>query len=339
MKPVRIDSTQKKHILNVRWNPNNVCNFQCRYCFPDANTGTHRSPEDLDLVIRNWDHLLNFYKTKLNKSKFQFFIAGGEPTLWKDLGIFMAKIKKKHNAYISLISNGSRTVRWWKEHAEEIDNAHLTLHLAQGDVDHMIEVSDILYAAGSKVTVKVLMDPERWSQGIEAIAKMKKDSKHPWFIMVAEVIEPHHISNKVAPGVKRYDEKQLQYLKKDLKRWPSLYWFWKNRRLLKDEIRLYESKYTMPEGNVKFARPGTYINEGWNEFKDWKCNIGLESIYVDWNGDLKGACNAKLYDLNYSHNILKADFATTFDPIIKPVTCPFAACFCMPETQITKWKI
>ena len=334
MQPVKIVSTQKPNVLSIRWNPTNVCNYKCRYCFSDSNTGTHRAPNNLDLIIKNFKFLLNQYKEKLAKTKFQIYLAGGEPTLWKDLGIFLEEIKKDHDVYCTLISNGSRTIRWWQEYADKIDNAHLTLHIAEADVDHIIKVADLLYVAGTKVTVKVLMDPLLWDKGIEYIEKMKTESQHPWFIQVEKVIEQTTDSD-----VPVYTNDQMKYIKRGIKRIPSLSWFWKNRSLLKEEMRIWESKATLDTGKVIWARPGTYINNNWNNFKNWKCNIGSENIYIDWAGDIKGSCNAKLYNLNYYQNILDDKFTENFSLDVKPITCTYSGCWCSPENHISKIKI
>jgi MoaA/NifB/PqqE/SkfB family radical SAM enzyme len=334
MQPVKIVSTQKDNVLGIRWNPTNVCNYKCRYCFPGSNNGTHRAPDNLDLIIKNFKFLLNQYKEKLGKDKFQIYFAGGEPTLWKDLGLFLEEIKKEHNVYCTLISNGSRTVRWWREYAGKIDNAHLTLHVAQGNVDHIIEVADLLYVAGTKVTVKVLMDPVCWNKGIEYIEKMKKESQYPWFIQVEKVIEQTTDFN-----VPAYTNDQMKYIKRSIKRIPSLFWFWKNRSLIKDELRMWESKAIMDTGKVIWAKPGTYINNGWNNFKNWKCSIGLENIYVEWNGDIKGSCNTKLFNLNYYYNILDDKFTENFKLDAEPIICNYDSCWCSPENHISKIKV
>ncbi len=158
MKPIKIVSTQKENILEIRWNPNNLCNFNCRYCFPYNNTGEYKSPKDLDLIVNNFNFLLEQYKEKLGKTRIHLKIAGGEPSLWKDLDTFTHRIKQSNDVYVTLITNGSRTLRWWKEHGQLFDNVHLTHHVAQADIDHTMEVADTMYEFGKKITVKVLMD-------------------------------------------------------------------------------------------------------------------------------------------------------------------------------------
>lgn len=335
MEIVSIKNKQKDYLLNIRWNPNNVCNFKCRYCFPESNTGTHRSPQDLNLVIENFTYMLNDYK-RIGKTKFHFMIAGGEPTLWKELGYFMKEMKKRFDIYFTVISNGSRTLRWWEEHAKEIDDAHLTLHLGEGNVDHMISVADALYKAGSKTSVKVLMDPEHWNKGVEYVEYMKKNSKYPWFIQVAEVIEQDDIFFR-STG-KRYTEEQLKYIEKEDKRWPNFFWFVKNFKLLKEQLRLYDSIGTYDNGKTIKAKPGTYLGLDAHHFKGWKCNIGLETVYIDWAGEIKGSCNAHVFNRTPYYNILDKNFKNEFKVVKEPVTCPYSNCNCLPETHVTKFK-
>jgi hypothetical protein len=156
--------------------------------------------------------------------------------------------------------------------------------------------------------------------------------------MTAEVIEQDYIDNKIAIDVPRYTEEQLKFIKKDLKRIPSLKWFWKNRHLLKEDMRLWESKAHLENGKTISARPGTYFNKGWNNFKGWDCSIGLDRVYIHWTGNITGACQAKLFGLDFYYNILEKNFKEKFNPTMKKTICPHNGCWCMPETHISKEK-
>lgn len=344
MKPIKIVSTQKSNILEIRWNPNNVCNYKCEYCFPGSNTGDFVSPKNLDLIIKNFNHLIKHYRDQLGKTKIHIKMAGGEPTLWKDLDVFIREIKKENDIYFSLISNGSRTVRWWKENGDLIDNVHLTYHIAQADPDHMISVADTLFEFNKKVTVKILMDTKHWDRGLEVLEYMKQNSKHKWFIMVAEVIEPEVLELSVIKIVDANDiqlnQDQKSFLKKSLKRMPGILWMWKNRKLVFDgQMRLYESVAYLDNGKKIKAKTQTYINNNWNSFEGWSCDIGLDDLYIHWDGEIKGACQQTIYGLDYSFNILDENFIEKFNPELKPSICTKKNCFCAPETHVSKFKL
>jgi MoaA/NifB/PqqE/SkfB family radical SAM enzyme len=344
MKPIKIVSTQKDNILAIRWNPNNVCNYKCWYCWPGANAGNYQSPTDLDLIIKNFNHMIERYKTKLGKTTIQLSLAGGEPTLWKDLGKFIEAIKKENDIYFTIISNGSRTLRWWKEYGHLIDNAGLSYHISQADPDHMIAVADTLFEYGKKVTVKVLMDRPHWQEGLDVIEYMKKNSKYKWFITTCEVFEPEVSTLK---GIKVIDENDIQltkeqkgFLKNSLKRLPSIFWFLKNIKLIfQGHIRLIESIAYLEDGTKIKAKANTYINRGWTSFEGWSCDIGLDNVFIEWTGDIQGACTQKIYGLNYSFNILDKDFVEKFDPEFKSSICSIKNCVCACETQQSKFKL
>lgn len=341
-KPIRIVSTNDQDYLEVRWNPTNVCNFSCRYCFPESNEGTHNSPENLDLVIKNFNHFLKQYREKLGKTKFHLKLGGGEPTLWKGLEYFISEIKKENNVYVSLISNGSRTLRWWKQNGHLIDNVTLSYHVAQANVEHHIDVADTMFELGKKVTVSVLMDPDNWNKAVNDIEYMKAYSKYKWFIQTTEVIEPTHMALNsikiITKEERRYTSDQKKYMRWSLKRIPGVLWFIRNIRSLKKDIKLWESRAVLDNGSILKARSQTYINNNWNAFKGWECNLGIESLMINWDGNIVGACGQTLYGLDTSFNILDKDFVKKFNPIFKPVICGINNCFCQPETHISKFR-
>lgn len=342
--PIAIESTRDDSHLDIRWLPNNVCNFKCRYCFPNNSTGEYDSPKNIEVIINNFKHLLDVYKEKLGKTRTHIQIVGGEPTLWKDLAVFVEEIKKEHNVYISLITNGSRTIRWWKDKGHLVDNVHLSHHVAQADLDHTIQVADIMYELGKKITVKVLMDPQCWDECVQAVDYLKKKSKHKWFITVAEVIEPESASLNNIRVINvddlQYTKEQKNYMKWGVKRMPGIKWFWNHRDLITNgEIRYTESIATLENNKKVRATSGTYINKNWNNFKGWSCNIGLESIFINYDGTLRGSCGEYLYGLDYYYNILDDNFTEKFNTELKPAICSKFNCICPPETHLSKKKL
>ena len=342
--PIKIVSTQKSNVLDVEWTPNNICNYKCRYCFPNSNTGEYGSPTDLNLVTKNFNFLFKTYREQLGKTHIHFKIAGGEPTLWKDLSSFVNEIKKENDVYFTLITNGSRTLRWWKENGNIVDNVHLSYHVAQADIDHTIAVADTMYDFGKKITVKILMDLTCWEKCFNAVEYIKKKSKNRFMITVAEVIEPAvnllGRSKEIKLVDLKYSQEQKKYLSKGLKRIPGIWWFWKNRHLIKlGKIALYESTATLDSGKKINARTETYINQNWNNFKGWKCNIGIDRIFIDPSGNIRGACGQYLFGVDFYYNILSSDFQEKFRLTHEPVICTKFNCISTPETHVTKFKI
>lgn len=334
MLPIEITSTLRSEILEIRWMPHNICNFRCRYCFPGAFEGTDKPPTDLDLVVKNFVHLMNWYKDNLGKTKFHFKLLGGEPTLFKGIEFVLNELRSKFDLYTTIVSNGSRKLEWWQQNGHLFDNVVLSYHAAQADIDHHIAVADTLFALGKKVTVLVLMDPEIWYQCVRDVDYMKRNSKHCWFIQAKEIVDwdgKHPID---------YTDKQKKYLSNELKRYPSFMWFIKNRHLIFDgSIRLFESTATLEDGRTIRATSQTYINKGWNRFKGWSCDIGYSSIFVGSSGLITAGCGETPWGLDYQFNILDKDFAKKYSPRPKSSICSLDACTCQPDTHISKFKL
>jgi len=331
---IKIESLKDPAELSVRWSPTNVCNFACEYCWPDSHAATHTAPNNLDQVIANFKHLFNQYQA-VGKTKFHIEISGGEPTVWRDLEKFCTSIKEEHDVYITIISNGSRSIRWWKENGHLFDDVVLSYHEAQADVHHHIKVADTLFELGAKVVVSVLMDTSCWDQCVQAIDLMKEYSNHRWFIHAVEVIPQHHLTNrKVIPifgDDKLLTKQQKEFLSTSLKQFPKVTWLADNF----DRIRVYESRATLDNNSTFNARTEDYITKSLNHFYGWTCNVGVDSIYIGWDGSISASCTQPLFDKQY--NVLSEKFAEEFNSsVIAPVKCTIQNCFCKPETHVSK---
>jgi len=325
--PIKIISTQEQSTLHVRFLPTDICNFDCSYCFPGQKDGKFRYPKNVDTVINNFRKLFDIYERKLNKTRFHLQITGGgDPSLWPHISYFCEEIKKTHNVYITIISNGSRTIRWWKENSKYFDDAVLSFHQEYGDIDHHIAVADTLFEEGLKVTSLVLMNAEKWDECVAAVEKMKT-SKYPWYIQTKEVI--------MAPGmdVDSYTQDQLDYCSQSMKRLPDSDWLLKNF----NNLRIYESVVLFDDESIMVARPETIIVNKWNYFKGWTCNVGLETLLINFDGTVTGSCqegifNGKIFNV-FSDNDFNLD-----DVEFKSIICPRTLCGCQPETHVTKYK-
>lgn len=323
----KIINTQSPDVLDVRWAMSNVCNYKCRYCFPGSNEGNYKFPKNVSLLIKNFEHMFDHYENRLGKTKFHLKILGGEPTLWPELDIFIKAIKEKHNVYVSIITNGSRTLRWWQENGQYIDNICISYHKQQSDINHIISVADTMYMFDKKVTVHVLMDHKVWDECVADVSYMKQHSKYPWMIQTKKITP----TNAFVPA---YTVEQDKFMQRELKRIPSFLWLIKQFKLVLDgSIRLFESKYIKNHKTYR-ATAEHYVVSNQTKFNGYECNMGIESIYVDWDGRLTSSCGQTLFDGMF--NILDNDFSKTFSPQFNPVVCQQQNCWCPSETHVSK---
>jgi organic radical activating enzyme len=326
--PIRIVNVEGAEYLQIMYLPGNVCNYKCSYCFAGSNEGNYQFPKNTDNLVKNFQSLLNQYQTKLGKKCFTIHIGGGEPTLWNGLVEFCSQLKASHNVNFVLITNGSRSLRWWKENGQQFNDVQISCHHEFSNVDHIMQVADLLYGMDIKGGVSVLMDASHWSKCVSIVDKMKTSDCN-WCIQTKEVVD------SAGRGMDVYSQEQLEYLNTSTKRLPD------GAHLLKHlhTIKLHESVTMFDDGTVSMAKPNSYINNKWNSFKGWQCDVALESLMIKWDGTIAGSCQEPVF--NKLFNILSEDFAHTFtlDADFANITCPRNHCTCQPETHVSKRKI
>lgn len=320
MKIVKIDSNIDKDILRIELFLGNICNYRCWYCFPGSNEGNFKWPE-LDPLVSNLSHLIEYYIVNLNKKKFLLHIIGGEPTLWPDLRILIQELKEKYKVIVSISTNGSRSLRWWNENSNIFDHVLLSCHHQYINLDHMKTLGDLLYKKNVNLSAIVLMDPSKWATCTSIIDDLKK-SKYRWPITALEVF--HQTVN--------YTDEQKKYISKSLKRIPNLFWWWKTKCTPNKKATVF-----FADGK-KLKVPHNWLSlNQLNKFNGWKCGVGVDTLFINPLGDVSGACGEKLYDLDYKYNIFDKEFKTKFNPLIKFTTCTKNSCDCQPEINASKY--
>jgi MoaA/NifB/PqqE/SkfB family radical SAM enzyme len=323
MNPIAIKSNQPNNFVKISYSPTDRCNYKCRYCFPGSNAGKYSWPTDLDLVTDNFSHLFEYYQQN-GKDRIELQILGGEPTVWPDLAVFIARLKEKYNFIVSIQSNGSRTHRWWQENAVHFDKVNLSAHHQQIDLQHFTEVADILYSAGVYVDVSVCMDPLAWDRCYDMIEYFKKHSKNRWYIGTQKIEE--------SDRAKLYTTEQLDFLTNSTQRYPNIWYAIQQR----SKFNINRSRIYFDNGSNKKVKHNQVQINDWNHFYGWECNVGVDMFYINPLGEMSGSCGQSLYNMDTKYNIYDQDFRTTFNPKLQPTVCKLQGCYCTPETLLTK---
>lgn len=328
---MKIVNTQEPDLLDIRFWPTDICNYSCAYCFPGSVTNKLRYPKNIDTVIKNFRLLFDSYIQKHRKTKFKInIVGGGEPTLWPHFAQFCKEIKEQHDVHIQLTTNGSRTVRWFTQNTQDVDEVVLSYHHKDADIENFMAVGDYLFERGTDVTALILMDALNWSGCTQAIETMK-NSKHDWIIQAKEVVDA------AGHDINSYSQAQLDYLSQPIKRAPSSKWIIENlhRFRIHESIAIYDNDSVVP------AIPNKYIVDKVNYFKGWKCNVAIENLVITHDGSVSGSCQEQIFkDANI--NMFAEDFVERFNKEVfglDTILCPKDCCACQPDTHITKWKV
>ncbi len=312
--------------LYITYNFTTTCNFKCSYCWPYAHDGKYRFP-NLDLICKNFSHLLKTY----NKSDVRLTLSGGEPTLWPELGEFVKYIQKNHNCRITINTNGSRTLRWWKDYADCFDDIQISVHNEFVDIDHTINVLDEIYNRGTIMTgAQVLMDPSNWDRCVDNLNKLV-DHKTPWLVKTMILTDPS------TRKIMNYSPEQLNFLENSVKKRPPQEYI----DLMLNLGKIIESDNTNAEmifsnGDKKSYSTFEILKNNWNQFTGWSCDIGKERIGIDASGIVAGNCGERISDQVF--NIHNNDFVDSFtlDKINPKVICSKEFCDCTSDLKVSK---
>jgi organic radical activating enzyme len=321
-KIIKIHSNVPKNILRIELFLSNYCNYKCQYCGPESYGNTQPWPS-FEKIVKNLDHLISQYKKKLGKTDINFYIGGGEPSLWPDLIPFLTYFRQKHNCKINVSTNGSRTLRWWKENGKYFDHVRISVHPEKADGLHLANVADILYENNVSVIASVLMDPNNWNHCTSLVDNLKS-SKHKWIVTVSEILHP----------TVTYSNEQKIYLENRVIRHSGL-WYRYNI-LRKKKPKYYKPTVIFDNGETQTVDTHWIILNKHNKFNQWSCNVGVDTLFINKDGDLTGSCGEMLYNLNKKFNIYSSSFVEEFDIDIIPTQCTKSICICQDEANVDK---
>lgn len=311
-----------KDILDIEIILGNTCNYKCHYCFKGSNEGDILWPnKNFDILIDNFKKLLTIYEERLGKKRIYLKPIGGEATLWPLFPKFLAELKKDHDIFIRLSTNASRTLRYWKENFLLFDEIDISVHNEYANLDHIIAVSDFVYQTKKvNLYVGVLMDPINWKKCVDAYEYLLNHSRE-WHLFCAPV---------QFDGKTLYNEEQQSFMKNYSKR--------KAVQPLNPFVDISPPLFIDKQLNAIDTDQFKIILEKKNRFKNYVCNIGIDRIFIDRFGNIKGACNQDVFQNNI--NIYDSDLdEKLFSHKFLPVVCNQEYCPCSSEILVSKKKI
>jgi molybdenum cofactor biosynthesis enzyme MoaA len=316
----QIENNQPDNVLRIEYMLGNTCNQKCSYCFPGSNEGDQPWP-DIDLVKQNFSHLLDHYK-RFNKTSFNIFFVGGEPTLWKDFIDLCKFLKSKYNCILEISTNGTRSSAWWNEASQYLDHVNISVHHEYVKINKIVRLADYLYDQGVFVNVDVLIDPNNFNKCTKQIDQLTQ-GKNNWPI-VAKIV--HYA------GLIKYTAEQLEYFREPIKQYPDVEWFLSTSKKPRTKITITKNN------NEKFnTNSDSWITRNnLNRFKNWKCNLGVDHIKIFHDGKITGNCQQTLYGLDFDYNLYDLNFNNIFVPEICSVICSKNICSCTGEIGINK---
>jgi len=280
--------------VKVEWNLSKRCNYDCSYC-PSSihdNTSEHTDIEILKAAV---DKLLAIRKP------IRISFTGGEPTTHPRFEELVNYCKNQGVSWISITTNGTRKDEWYAN--LRADQIVFSLHV---EYDYRRVLNTIVnvneYFAG-KVMVHVMahqdhMRPVRYLAGALAASNI-----------------PHAVRRVrwTAGDHDLFDD--MRYTAEDLE------WVKEYETTVEANCVIDDSKKMHANDIIKLHL---------NKYKDWSCNAGVESLMINWDGDVHRATCRVGGSLG---NIYEGNFVVPSEP----VTCDRNFCTCAADIPLTKY--
>lgn len=303
----------------ITWSLHNLCNFRCEYCPPNLNNGTTKNI--------SFDKVKDFYENLQNKiddKKFIFAFSGGEPTLHPEF-IDIVKYLSEQGCEITMTSNASRPLSWWEKVEPYIDHLVISYHPGWTKKEKLKTNIEFLTKT-TWVNLDLMMNPTHWDD----ILSFGESLKGLPNIAITYLPIQKDFGNG-ANGLIDYTEAQLEFLQNP----PNYYG------------KFEPAKHKLEKCRGEFGRGGKLmetdtgiekldykklIANNINRFHGYKCNLGLEGLIIEINGDIyNGYCHVG----GKVGNIFEGKFNLNSEPTI----CPIEYCSCSVDIEISKEKI
>lgn len=292
----------------VNWCLGNTCNFACSYCPSALHDSSVKWPDPN--AIKNFISKLK--NTHPNK-KIYFEFTGGEVTLYKHF-IEICQFCSELGVKVGLISNGSRTLRYWEENKHFFDHVCLSFHPEFSDSEHFINVVEVLHN-DVRTHVNIMMSPEKFDFCYEIANRVKNIS---------------NISMALQPLIHDFGDTLFDYTTEQKQV------FDQQHELIVKHIK-YDKRFDYYRGAMKVidshssyvSSAHRFISEKTNDWSGWKCYAGVEQLIVDMDGYFyRGWC--KVGGRMGKIDDVELNFPT------EPVICNKTMCHCNFDIMCTK---
>lgn len=294
-------------ITLIDWMLGNRCNYACSYCPSGLHDGSlgWQPAEDVERMI---DRLVAHYHDGLGRTVWIQF-TGGEPTLNPQLPRILAHARDR-GCKLSLISNGSRTPRYWQALLPKLESAILTYHGEGADPDGFFAIAETV-ASAIPLQVNVAVAPDRFDELMAIAERLWRDIPK-----IDVVLKPLRLGFGTA--LYPYAPEQLARLRRGF---PS-------KRESRDVTPRSTVRVVAGDGSAERRRANQLILDGANRWAGFRCMAGVESLRIQGNGRItRAVCG------------VGGALGTLADPPELPLvgtTCDKAACACVADILISK---
>jgi MoaA/NifB/PqqE/SkfB family radical SAM enzyme len=280
--------------IKIEWNLGKRCNYDCSYC-PSSIHDNSSPHTDIEILKATVDKLMMLGKP------IRLSFTGGEPCVHPKFLELVKYCKHVGVTWISVTTNGTLPYEFYA--ALEVDQIVFSIHL-EFDWKRVFNTTEsVVDLTNKKVIVQIMAHHNYMSAVLQLRAKC----------LLAEI-----------PSTVR----RIRWTEGDHDLFDDMRYNLNDLEWLKEQEATVEGNCVIDGEQIIHAND--VIKLHLNKYKDWTCNAGIESLMINWDGDVHRATCRVGGSLG---NIYEDNFVVPSEP----VTCNRNFCTCAADIPITKY--
>jgi MoaA/NifB/PqqE/SkfB family radical SAM enzyme len=279
--------------IKIEWNLGKRCNYDCSYCPSEIHDNTSKHT-DIEILKATVDKLI-----KLGKP-IRLSFTGGEPCVHPKFLELVKYCKHKGVTWISVTTNGTLPYEFYA--ALEADQIVFSIHLEFDWKRVFNTVESVVDLTNKKVIAQIMAHHDHMPAVLQLRARC----------LLA------HIPNTV---------RRIRWTEGDHDLFDDMRYNTNDLNWLKEQEATVEGNCVIDD--TKIIHANDVIKLHLNKFNGWTCNAGIESLMINWDGDVhRATCRVG--------GSLGNIYEDTFVAPSQPVTCDRNFCTCAADIPLTK---
>ena len=284
--------------IKVEWNLGKRCNYDCSYC-PTAIHDNFSPHTDINVLEATIDRLCELDKP------LRISLTGGEPCVHPDIEDLFDYMKRKNIFWINLTTNGTRSASWYLQNEMFFNHIVFSLHFEHD-----------------------------WQRVMHIINQFYDSTEREFFV---NVMAHHDFMDEVRTATAQLIQKGIKFAVRRVRWTEGDHNVFDDLRYNGQDLEWLLSMDATAKPNCRvdderIIHANDIIKKHQNQFKGWTCNAGIESLMINWDGEVHRATCRVGGSLG---NIYNGTFSVPSDSI----TCTRDWCTCAADISLTKIKV
>lgn len=283
--------------IKVEWNLGKRCNYDCSYC-PAAIHDNHSPHTDIKVLKSTVDKLCEIGKP------LRISLTGGEPCVHPRIEQLLDHLKQQSVSWVNITTNGTRPADWYLENEIYFNHIVFSLHFEYD-----------------------------WQKIIRTIHKFYDSTERDFFV---NIMAHHDHIQDVKDVVKLFQSVGIRYAVRRIRWTEGDHNVFDDMRYQGNDLEWLMAQEATAKPNVfydeKLMHANDIIKQHLNQFKGWTCSAGIESLMINWDGEVHRATCRVGGSLG---NIYQGTFAIPQEPVV----CTRDWCTCAADIPLTKIKL